>query len=109
MSGHLLLTATQTSSVRQVGIPPGHALAKGAAEHVSYKDDGESMQNKRPRIVRVPADIRAALIDAKKKDLFDKFPYSHRKEYITWITSAKKSETQARRIAKMMTMLTKKS
>jgi len=47
----------------------------------------------------VPAYFRAALNQNKKaKATFDKFSYSHKKEYVTWITEAKREETREKRI-----------
>lgn len=58
------------------------------------------------RTVAVPADVKKAL--AGKPELNRKFAtlsYSHRKEYVDWIEQAKKPETRARRIEKMMGVL----
>jgi uncharacterized protein YdeI (YjbR/CyaY-like superfamily) len=47
----------------------------------------------------VPAYFRAALSRNKKaQTTFDNFSYSHKKEYVNWITEAKREETRARRI-----------
>jgi uncharacterized protein YdeI (YjbR/CyaY-like superfamily) len=47
----------------------------------------------------VPAYFRAALGRSKKAQAtFDNFSYSHRKEYVTWITEAKREETREKRI-----------
>ncbi|MGD0484154.1 MAG: YdeI/OmpD-associated family protein [Gemmatimonadales bacterium] len=47
----------------------------------------------------VPADLTKALKkDAKARTTFDKFPPSHRREYVEWITGAKRAETRARRV-----------
>ncbi len=52
------------------------------------------------RTVAVPEDFRRALArDRKAKETFEKFAYTHRKEYVQWIESAKKPETRERRIA----------
>lgn len=57
-----------------------------------------------PRTVDVPDDILASLPEAARS-AFDRLSYSHQKEYVTWITEAKKEETRAARIQKMITML----
>lgn len=50
--------------------------------------------------VVVPDDFAAALGKSKKAQaVFDGFSYSHRKEYVEWITDAKTEETRQRRIA----------
>jgi uncharacterized protein YdeI (YjbR/CyaY-like superfamily) len=47
----------------------------------------------------VPVYFRAALSRNKKAQAaFEKFSYSHRKEYVTWITEAKREETREKRI-----------
>jgi uncharacterized protein YdeI (YjbR/CyaY-like superfamily) len=48
-----------------------------------------------------PPDFAAALKkNAQARKNFDDFSYSNRKEYIQWITEAKREETRANRIAK---------
>ena len=48
----------------------------------------------------VPGDLRTALArNAKAKATFEKFSPSHRREYIEWVTEAKRPETRARRLA----------
>lgn len=54
----------------------------------------------RTKPVRAPADLKAALAKAPKaKATFEAFPPSHKREYVEWITEAKKAETRARRLA----------
>jgi len=60
-----------------------------------------------PRVVEVPADLKKALSGSQKaKSLFDKLSYTHQKEYVGWITGAKREETRKGRIEKSITMLT---
>lgn len=48
----------------------------------------------------MPVDLRAALRrHATARAAWDRFPPSHRREYIEWITEAKRPETRARRLA----------
>jgi hypothetical protein len=52
------------------------------------------------RTVEVPDDFRRALTKNRKAlQTFDGFAYTHRKEYVQWIESAKRPETRQRRIA----------
>jgi hypothetical protein len=61
------------------------------------------------RIVKVPEDLKKILSKNKKmKKLFDSMSYSHRKEYVDWITSAKKVETRERRLEKLVKMIKEK-
>jgi uncharacterized protein YdeI (YjbR/CyaY-like superfamily) len=47
----------------------------------------------------VPPDLEAALKkNAKAKKTFDDFSYSHKKEYVEWITDAKREETRQQRV-----------
>ena len=59
-----------------------------------------------PRTVKVPEDFAAALAENKKAgEIFEKFAYTHRKEYVAWIEEAKRPETRERRIAKALDMI----
>jgi hypothetical protein len=61
-----------------------------------------------PRVVEVPANLLKELKkDKEAKTSFDKLSYTHQKEYVTWITEAKKEETRQNRIAKTIEMLKK--
>ena len=58
------------------------------------------------RTVEVPDDFRTALdASAEIAASFDAMAYSHRKEYVRWITEAKKTETRATRVAKAVEMI----
>jgi hypothetical protein len=62
-----------------------------------------------PRVIEVPADLVKELKkDKEAKALFDKLSYTHQKEYVSWITEAKKEETRQNRILKTIAMLKKK-
>jgi hypothetical protein len=50
-----------------------------------------------PRTVEIPADLGSRLSSTAARR-FAALSYSHRKEYVDWITSAKKPETRARRV-----------
>jgi len=61
-----------------------------------------------PRLIEIPEDLMKGLKkDKEAKTLFDKLSYTHQKEYVTWITEAKKEETRQNRIAKTIEMLKK--
>lgn len=61
-----------------------------------------------PRAVNVPADLLKELKrDKEAKAFFDKLSYTHQKEYVTWITEAKKEETRQSRIVKTIERLKK--
>ena len=57
--------------------------------------------DREPRIVVVPADFQHALENnIKANEMFQAFSYTHKKEYVEWIESAKRPETRANRINK---------
>jgi uncharacterized protein YdeI (YjbR/CyaY-like superfamily) len=50
--------------------------------------------------LKVPDDLSAALNKNKRaRAVFDKFAPSHKREYIEWITEAKRDETRTKRLA----------
>jgi uncharacterized protein YdeI (YjbR/CyaY-like superfamily) len=59
-----------------------------------------------PRTVNVPADLMSALarVPAHAQS-FDALSYSHKREFVDWIESAKKPETRASRIEKAIAMI----
>jgi uncharacterized protein YdeI (YjbR/CyaY-like superfamily) len=58
----------------------------------------------------IPADVRAGLAMMKgAQKAFLALPSSHQKEYLQWISSAKRSETRERRIRQAAEMVLKKS
>lgn len=64
--------------------------------------------NPETKEVRLPDDLTAALKKNKKlSDTFHALAYSHRKEYVEWIVTAKKEETRAARIKGTLERLTK--
>jgi len=63
-------------------------------------------QDTAPRTVTVPADLRKALAKPPAQTkVFTALSYSHQKEYVDWVEQAKKPETRANRIEKVITLL----
>ena len=59
-----------------------------------------------PRTVSIPYDLAAALAGAEEaRGRFETMSYSHKKEYVDWIESAKRVETRAGRIQKALSMI----
>ena len=76
-------------------------LVKRAAElnELGVKSPRAPKAKKREALV-VPDEFAVALRKNHKAGAsFDGFSYSHRKEYVQWITEARRPETRARRIA----------
>lgn len=71
------------------------------------KDDASaSYYDAVAKTVLVPQDLAEAFRHEKKaKAIFDAYAYSHRKEYVVWITTAKRPETRASRVVKTIEML----
>jgi hypothetical protein len=59
-----------------------------------------------PRVVEVPAELATALdADPGAKAAYEKLSYTHRKEYVRWISEAKRPATKADRVAKAVQRL----
>jgi|SRR5215472_5507923 len=80
----------------------GAGVKAGDVVQVSVVPDTE------PRVVEVPADLRKFLHGSKVWDLFEKYSYSHKKEFVLWITEAKKEETREARKQKLVQMMKKR-
>jgi uncharacterized protein YdeI (YjbR/CyaY-like superfamily) len=49
--------------------------------------------------ITVPSDFKLALAkNSKARQTFENFSYSHKKEYVDWITDAKREETRQKRL-----------
>jgi hypothetical protein len=57
-----------------------------------------------PRVIDLPVEVAKALT-VRARSIFDALPYTHQREYVEWITEAKRDETRERRLAKMVEML----
>lgn len=81
------------------------AIAKGPGDTV----DVLIIEDIEERVVEVPADFEAALNkNETTKGIFEKMSFTHRREYVEWIISAKKSDTRENRINKVIEMLLNK-
>ena len=77
-------------------------LGKGVGDIVNVKVELDT----KPRVVDVPENLKKAFARAKKAEkFFNSLSYSHQKEYVQYITEAKKEETRIRRLRKVMEML----
>jgi len=79
----------------QLGKKPGDKV-----EVEVWKDDGV-------RTVEIPPTFASLLKKEKLLPVFEKLSYTHRKEYVRWITEAKKEETRSARLTKSVAMLRK--
>ncbi len=78
-------------------------LGKGPGDKVKV----EIWKDEAVRTVEIPAEFAALLKKEKLLAVFEKLSYTHRKEFVRWITEAKKAETRAARLTQSMDMLRK--
>ena len=91
---------------------PCHILVilKNIREKVG-KDFGDEIEvmveeDLEPRVVEVPPELAQALAqDPQAESFFQRLSYTHQKEYVTWVESAKQETTRNSRIAKTIEML----
>ena len=80
-----------------VGMSKANRVAAGI--DIGDRFDVSVALDEEPRVVEVPDDLAAALADdAVAAAAFDRLAYTHRREYVIWITEARKPETRARRV-----------
>jgi len=84
-------------------LPPKAVLASYIKKAVALNDEGVKVprvtKRASPKVLRVPADLEAALNKSKKAHAtFAGFSPSHKREYLEWIGEAKSAETRARRL-----------
>jgi uncharacterized protein YdeI (YjbR/CyaY-like superfamily) len=83
-------------------LPPRAALIELTRQSMALIDAGAKPPRaigKRPPLT-VPQDMRAAIdANAAAKATFDGFPPSAQRDYVEWITEAKRDETRAKRLA----------
>ena len=83
-------------------------LQQGAAANVGDTVKVELHLDDATRTVTTPPDLEAALADhPEQANRFAALSYSHKKEYVDWIESAKKPETRANRIQKALELISK--
>ena len=91
---------------------PNHMLIilKGIREQIG-KTFGDEVKvivepDTEERVIEIPKDLLKELRkDKEARGFFDKLSYTHRKEYVTWVTEAKREETRQNRIVKTIEML----
>lgn len=76
----------------------GAGIAEGDTLDLDVELDTE------PREVVVPTDLASAF-DDEARAAFERMSYTHRKEYVDWITEARRPETRGRRVAKAVEMI----
>ena len=84
----------------------GYVNKAAALNAAGIKAPGRTQPKKRKPLA-MPDDFTAALKkNAKARNAFENFSPSHRREYIEWITEAKREETRKERLGKSIRWLT---
>jgi uncharacterized protein YdeI (YjbR/CyaY-like superfamily) len=88
-------------------LPPDHILQEFIRQAMAANEKGA--KSSRPIAPKKPESAKAELVtppdfeamltaNPKAQEVFDKFSYSHRKEYLTWIIDAKSEATRQKRM-----------
>jgi len=84
-------------------LPPDKAILDFLKQAKKLNDDGVKVERKAPaakKELATPAELITALSKSKKaKAAFEKLSPSHKREYVEWITEAKREETKTKRVA----------
>lgn len=84
---------------------PRELVPTPRSERVKEAKPQASKQNGE-RVVIVPEDLQIEFAKhPAAQQFFDRLAYTHRKEYVRWITDAKRSETRGGRIEKTIAFL----
>lgn len=84
-------------------LPPRKEMLAYIKEAKRLNDEGVKVDKPKPSKQKKELVVPAYFVSALKKNkkaqaAFDAFPYSHKKEYIEWISEAKTEETRNRRM-----------
>jgi hypothetical protein len=72
------------------------AIGKNAGDKITVELERDTEE----RVIIVPDDLKKMLAQSKKaQGFFNSLSYTNRKEYVLWITSAKKTETREKRLS----------
>jgi uncharacterized protein YdeI (YjbR/CyaY-like superfamily) len=92
-------------------LPSAKTLAGYVRKGAELNAAGGKKSRARSQVRRklyVPPDFKSALRkNAKARKAFENFSYSHKKEYVQWITDAKREETRQRRLKTAIQWLAK--
>lgn len=100
----------QLGKIRSRSDLPNHRAIIACVRKAAELNQSGVKTPRRPAAPRaslaVPKELATALArNARAKKAFDAFSPSHRREYLEWITEAKRPETRDRRIATALTWL----
>ena len=96
----------QFGRITSVDELPSRKTMVGYVKKAAALNEAGVKPARKPKAVAAPADFLAALKkNTKARKIFEAFPPSHRREYVEWITGAKREETRQRRIATALAWL----
>lgn len=100
---HGILTGARAKLTDVSELPPEKILVEYIREAVKLNESGAKVE-RAPRAAAPPPEVPDDLLAALRRDrkalaAFEKFPPSHKREYVEWITEAKQEATRAKRIA----------
>jgi uncharacterized protein YdeI (YjbR/CyaY-like superfamily) len=92
-------------------LPPDDVLIAYIKEAVRLNEEGVKLRSKpkatEKKSLDIPEFFTAALKENKAaSETFEKFSYSHKKEYVEWIVEAKSEETRNKRLATAIEWIT---
>lgn len=67
------------------------------------------VEDTEPRVIEVPSEFKKLLKKNKLENNFNKMAYSHQREWVAWITGAKKEETRLSRMERAIEKLKEKA
>ncbi|HEU4349700.1 MAG TPA: YdeI/OmpD-associated family protein [Actinoplanes sp.] len=99
-------SSTMAMGGGQVCLGVHKATRQAAGVEFGDTVDVRLRRDERPRRLDVPEDLVAALAaDPAAAAAFERLSFSHRREYVEWITGAKRPDTRTRRVAQTLDRL----
>ncbi|HEY1008136.1 MAG TPA: YdeI/OmpD-associated family protein [Sphingobacteriaceae bacterium] len=83
-------------------LPPDEVLIRYIREAAELNERNVKVARPKPETkeLEIPAYFMSALEQVPESlEVFNRFPYSHRKEYVEWVTEAKTETTREKRLA----------
>jgi len=100
IGGHTYRTTIATMGGRFL-VPLSAANRQAAGVAAGDEVDVAIELDAAPREVEVPDDLASALAaEPRARQFFEGLSFTHRKEWVRWVTEAKRAETRAQRIAR---------
>jgi uncharacterized protein YdeI (YjbR/CyaY-like superfamily) len=81
-------------------------IAAGTSSAIEFQDRGEAIAPERHRPIEIPPELNAAFdADPEAKAAFDALTPGKRREYADHVSEAKRADTKARRVEKILPMI----